>query len=101
VRVAATQGESSQVLDPDKPALPTAADAGQPSGEGIGLPIVKRPCELLDASLKLASSAETGTTFRVVFPLAYGPGENPLAEISRAQASTRGTTIACGRTIFA
>lgn len=45
---------------------------------------MKRLCELLDASLELASSAETGTTFRVVFPLAYGPSEDPPAEISRA-----------------
>ncbi len=40
-------------------------------GEGIGLSIVKRLCELLDASLEVASSADTGTTFRVVFPRRY------------------------------
>ncbi|MEO7412212.1 MAG: sensor histidine kinase [Opitutaceae bacterium] len=43
----------------------------QPTGEGIGLSIVKRLCELLDATLELTSSAETGTTFRVVFPSRY------------------------------
>jgi signal transduction histidine kinase len=43
----------------------------QQPGEGIGLSIVKRLCELLDASLEMASSAETGTTFRVVFPRTY------------------------------
>jgi len=32
---------------------------------------VKRLCELLDASLEIASSAEAGTTFRVVFPRRY------------------------------
>jgi signal transduction histidine kinase len=53
-------------------------DAGTPHltvrqqpGEGIGLSIVKRLCELLDASLELASSRETGTTFRVVLPRSY------------------------------
>jgi signal transduction histidine kinase len=43
----------------------------QQPGEGIGLSIVKRLCELLDASLEMASSAEKGTTFRVVFPRYY------------------------------
>jgi signal transduction histidine kinase len=39
-----------------------------PAGEGIGLSIVKRLCELLDASLELETSPGKGTTFRVVFP---------------------------------
>jgi len=43
----------------------------QQPGEGIGLSIVKRLCELLDASLEMASSPEKGTTFRVVFPRYY------------------------------
>jgi signal transduction histidine kinase len=37
-------------------------------GEGIGLSIVKRLCELLDATLELHSEANKGTTFRVRFP---------------------------------
>jgi signal transduction histidine kinase len=41
------------------------------SGEGIGLSIVKRLCELLDASLELETSPGEGTTFRVVLPRAY------------------------------
>ena len=49
--------------DPDSP-----RDAG---GEGIGLSIVKRLCELLDASLEMETSAGAGTTFRVVFPRQY------------------------------
>jgi signal transduction histidine kinase len=40
-------------------------------GEGIGLSIVKRLCEVLDASLELESDAGKGTTFRVTFPCAY------------------------------
>jgi len=43
----------------------------QPSGEGIGLSIVKRLCELLDASIEFASSAEAGSTFRIRFPRSY------------------------------
>ena len=68
---AATKGETSQVLAaPGDTSFRTKAAHNQP-GEGIGLSIVKRLCELLDASLEIASSAETGTTFRVVFPHRY------------------------------
>ena len=52
------------------------AMAQQP-GEGIGLSIVKRLCELLDASIELASSPEAGTTFRVVFPRRYKITQKP------------------------
>ena len=40
----------------------------EPVGAGIGLAIVKRLCELLDASLELHTEAGKGTTFRVLFP---------------------------------
>lgn len=40
-------------------------------GEGIGLSIVKRLCELLDASIELQTASGQGTTFRVIFPLRY------------------------------
>ncbi len=43
----------------------------QERGEGIGLSIVKRLCELLDASVELESNAGQGTTFRVMFPRQY------------------------------
>jgi signal transduction histidine kinase len=68
---AASQGETSQVLPPPEETGGSPPAAGQQPGEGIGLSIVKRLCELLDASLEIASSAETGTTFRVVFPKRY------------------------------
>jgi signal transduction histidine kinase len=42
-----------------------------PAGEGIGLSIVKRLCEMLDASLELESSEGEGTTFRMIFPRRY------------------------------
>ena len=68
---AASKGETSQVLAaPEDTAFRKEPAHNQP-GEGIGLSIVKRLCELLDASLEIASSAETGTTFRVVFPRRY------------------------------
>jgi len=59
--------------------LPSATPASAPlegspaSGEGIGLSIVKRLCELLDASIELQTQRGRGTTFRIVFPSQY-PG---------------------------
>ncbi|MEJ1962074.1 MAG: ATP-binding protein [Gammaproteobacteria bacterium] len=40
-------------------------------GEGIGLSIVKRLCELLDAGMEIESAAGRGTTIRVTFPRVY------------------------------
>jgi signal transduction histidine kinase len=45
-------------------------DSGQPS-EGVGLSIVKRLCELLDASMELETQPGRGTTFRIIFPRHY------------------------------
>ncbi|MDI1311299.1 HAMP domain-containing sensor histidine kinase [Prosthecobacter sp.] len=67
----AIKGEVSNVLPPPWDAAEQFHPPKHQPGEGIGLSIVKRMCELLDASLEIASSAETGTTFRVVFPRRY------------------------------
>lgn len=48
-------------------ALPQA----QQPGEGVGLSIVKRLCELLDAGLELATKPGQGSTFRVILPRSY------------------------------
>jgi signal transduction histidine kinase len=63
-------------LDPQADSAPTLMSQAQgagpvPAGEGIGLSIVKRLCEMLDASLELESSEGEGTTFRIVFPRQY------------------------------
>jgi len=70
----------------DAPAAPAPAatlpsQSAHPSlrslaGEGIGLSIVKRLCELLDATLELETSAGEGTTFRVSFPRSYADEAN-------------------------
>jgi len=43
----------------------------QRPGEGVGLSIVKRICEVLDATLELETEPGRGTTFRVSFPCQY------------------------------
>jgi len=70
-KAAAIAGEISHVLTPPPDTTETIISPDQKPGEGIGLSIVKRLCEMLDASLEMASSPETGTTFRVVLPCHY------------------------------
>lgn len=56
------------------PTLESRSEPGTdllPTGEGLGLSIVKRLCELLDASIELQSASGQGTTFRVIFPRRY------------------------------
>lgn len=65
---ASTQGGTSNVLSPATGNLAAGTCFDHKHGEGIGLSIVKRLCELLDASLEMASSPRKGTTFRVLFP---------------------------------
>jgi len=50
---------------------------GQVRGEGIGLSIVKRLCDLLDASVEVESKAGEGTVFRVLLPRNYPEAEAP------------------------
>ena len=45
----------------------------QERGEGIGLSIVKRLCELLDATMEMESTPGEGTSLRIVFPHKYDP----------------------------
>jgi signal transduction histidine kinase len=54
--------------------VPSASSEAPPSdqhGEGVGLSIVKRLCELLGASLELATQPGHGSTFRVILPCRY------------------------------
>lgn len=63
--------------DGEMPAVPTLPSGSkdrvpqQPPSEGVGLSIVKRLCELLDASMELETHQGRGTTFRIVFPRGY------------------------------
>jgi signal transduction histidine kinase len=52
-------------------AMPTCLPRQQSAGEGVGLTIVKRLCELLDATLELNTIPGQGSTFRVILPQVY------------------------------
>lgn len=58
-------------LPPTLPTEPAPPSSGKSAREGIGLSIVKRLCELLDAGLELETGAGQGTTFRLSFPPHY------------------------------
>jgi two-component sensor histidine kinase len=78
----ATQGAHG--VDPEAPepavargeAKAAAPAAHAEAGEGIGLSIVKRLCELLDATIEIESDASTGTTFRILIPRQYAASVN-------------------------
>ncbi|MBO0932903.1 sensor histidine kinase [Fibrella aquatilis] len=67
--------ESAAVFNENLPPQPAihlgVGDVIQPDGEGIGLYIVKRLCELLNASLDVETRSGTGTLIRVRFPIQY------------------------------
>jgi signal transduction histidine kinase len=70
--------DRQQADEPDVP--PTSPRHSRPvhqeQGEGIGLSIVKRLSELLDASVELESRPNEGTLCRVVFPRRYSTAEH-------------------------
>jgi signal transduction histidine kinase len=53
------------------PVLDTGRATTVPGGEGIGLSIVKRLCDLLEATLELAPRHGGGSVFTVTFPKVY------------------------------
>jgi signal transduction histidine kinase len=59
--------EQSYVLS----TLEEVGTARSEAGEGIGLSIVKRLCDMLDATIELTSTPNVGTTFRILFPRSY------------------------------
>ena len=52
-------------------ALPSPHAVTSQPGEGIGLSIVKRLCNLLDATIEFDSELGRGTTFRILLPKRY------------------------------
>jgi signal transduction histidine kinase len=74
-----TPASQSESKDAEKPAVSAepgraAESAHKPvyeNGEGIGLSIVRRLCELLDAGIEVETELGKGSTFRVIFPRFY------------------------------
>jgi len=78
---AATREDEAQARSSFAPVhtLPSESShmPGSATGEGVGLIIVKRLCELLDATIHIDSTPGSGTTFRIMFPRAYSPSPAP------------------------
>jgi signal transduction histidine kinase len=76
---AQASARSGKAADPHPATVhASASDPGSgsiPSGEGIGLSIVKRLCDLLGAKLDLETAPGRGTTFRITFPVRYTSAE--------------------------
>jgi signal transduction histidine kinase len=86
--IAAMLDSSSEPLSSSAPITPSQREAASASGklavkgvdnrssfgqagEGIGLSIVKRLCEMLDATIEIRSAPNVGTTFHILFPRRY------------------------------
>ncbi|HEX7181994.1 MAG TPA: sensor histidine kinase [Thermoanaerobaculia bacterium] len=69
-------GPATAQVEPVPPAVSQGEQRplDQQPGEGIGLSIVKRLCDLLEASLEVTSPPEGGTLFQVVLPRRYPYG---------------------------
>jgi len=70
------QATAGQAITAPAPALRLSTEAQsagrhQEGGEGIGLSIVKRLCDMLDATIEVTSERNVGTTFRILFPRSY------------------------------
>ncbi len=71
----------SSDVEPVPPVDPSPPPVSfQQPGEGIGLLIVKRLCELLQASLEIASNPGQGTIVQVVLPGTYARPASPAGD---------------------
>lgn len=70
--VTALQNATDVAHDNTSPSAPrNTRPPHQSHGEGIGLSIVKRLAELLDATVEVESAADVGTRFRIILPRRY------------------------------
>jgi signal transduction histidine kinase len=84
LRVATREGDAlaAEATRTAPDPLPTlrsqsVGDGVAPPGEGVGLTIVKRLCEPLDATIECDTAPARGTTFRLVFPCRYDVESSP------------------------
>lgn len=67
----ARQETTTAEFAPGDARLHGAVQPPEAAGEGIGLSIVKRLCDMLDATIDMISEPGVGTTFRILFPREY------------------------------
>jgi len=72
-----TPSATAAARDEGAEAEPDRRPVHQVRGEGVGLSIVKRLCDLLDASVEVESVPGEGTVFRVLFPKSYPEFDRP------------------------
>jgi signal transduction histidine kinase len=68
---ASISGSKVSLLRPPPGRAESAPSSRSEGSEGIGLSIVKRLCEMLDAKIEMESVQGRGTTFRILFPRHY------------------------------
>jgi len=69
-----SQDPQAEAFDSDLPSANGIPGPPNSSGEGLGLSIVKRLCDMLDATIEMSTEKGVGTTFRVLFPRQYTTG---------------------------
>jgi signal transduction histidine kinase len=66
------QEQADTANEADVPVQPgPAGPVRDATGEGLGLSIVKRLCDLLDATIEMTSETGVGTSFRILLPRHY------------------------------
>ena len=69
--VKAGDQEPAETLDSPPPPSNGVTTAANSTGEGLGLSIVKRLCDMLDATIEMKTEKGVGTCFRILFPRHY------------------------------
>jgi signal transduction histidine kinase len=74
--ISAENGRADQRAPPrrlhgESPPDAEIAPLSPATGEGLGLSIVKRLCDMLDAKIEMTSEEGVGTSFRILFPRRY------------------------------
>ena len=72
--VKAADQEPAETFAVSVPPANGVTAAANATGEGLGLSIVKRLCDMLDATIEMKTDKGVGTYFRILFPRHYSTG---------------------------